>query len=42
MVWFNFQLASQRALADYEQMVARLEQLAGISLEHLRRTEAPK
>jgi outer membrane protein TolC len=36
MVWLNFQLASQRALVDYEQMVARLEQLVGISLGHLR------
>ena len=39
MVWLNFQLASQRALVDYEQMVARLEQLVGISLAHLRRAE---
>jgi len=31
-VWLNFQLAFHRALADYEQMVARLEQLAGTSL----------
>jgi len=35
-VWLNFQLAYHRALADYEQMVARLEQLVGTSLGHLR------
>jgi outer membrane protein TolC len=35
-VWFNFQLAAARAVADHEQMVARLEQLVGISLEHFR------
>ena len=42
MVWLNFQLASQRALVDYEQMVARLEQLVGISLGHLRTGEEKK
>ncbi len=42
MVWLNFQLASQRALVDYEQMVARLEQLVGISLGHLRTGEDKK
>ena len=42
MVWQNFQLASQRALVDYEQMVARLEQLVGISLGHLRTSEGAK
>ncbi len=42
MVWLNFQLASQRALVDYEQMVARLEQLVGISLGHLRTREVVK
>ncbi len=42
MVWLNFQLASQRALVDYEQMVARLEQLVGISLGHLRTWEDKK
>ncbi|MHC5010190.1 MAG: TolC family protein [Planctomycetota bacterium] len=31
-VWLNFQLAYQRSLADYEQIVARLEQLVGTSL----------
>ena len=36
------QLASQRALVDYEQMVARLEQLVGISLGHLRTWEEQK
>jgi len=35
-VWLNFQLAFQRALADHEQMVARLEQLVGTSLGSLR------
>lgn len=35
-VWLNFQLAYHRALADYEQMVARMEQLVGTSLGHLR------
>lgn len=39
-VWLNFQLAYQRALSDYEQMVARLEQLVGVSLGHMRREEA--
>ncbi|MHC4225600.1 MAG: TolC family protein [Planctomycetota bacterium] len=38
-VWLNFQLAFHRALADYEQMTARLEQLVGTSLGHLRRKE---
>jgi cobalt-zinc-cadmium efflux system outer membrane protein len=42
MVWLNFQLASQRALVDHEQMVARLEQLVGISLGHLRTWEKPQ
>ena len=42
MVWLNFQLASQRALVDYEQMIARLEQLVGISLGHLRTWEDKK
>lgn len=36
-VWLNFQLAYERALADHEQMVARIEQLVGISLGHLRK-----
>jgi len=40
-VWLNFQLAEQRALADYEQMVARLEQLVGVSLGTFRQKEAP-
>jgi len=35
-VWLNFQLAYHRALADHEQMVARLEQLVGTSLGDLR------
>ena len=35
-VWLNFQLAAQRARVDHEQMVARMEQLTGISLGHLR------
>jgi cobalt-zinc-cadmium efflux system outer membrane protein len=35
-VWLNFQLAYERALADYEQMVARLEQLTGTSLARFR------
>ena len=39
-VWLNFQLAQQRARADYEQMVARLEQLVGVSLGTFRREEA--
>jgi outer membrane protein TolC len=39
-VWLNFQLAHQRARADYEQMVARLEQLVGVSLGTYRREEA--
>ncbi|MFQ5843564.1 MAG: TolC family protein, partial [Planctomycetota bacterium] len=38
-VWLNFQLALHRALADYEQMVARLEQLVGASLGPLRGEE---
>jgi len=38
-VWLNFQLAYHRALADHEQMVARLEQLVGTSLGHLRGEE---
>ena len=42
MVWLNFQLASERALVDYEQRVARLEQLVGISLGHLRTGETLK
>ena len=42
MVWLNFQLASSRALVDYEQMAARLEQLVGISLGHLRSLEEEK
>lgn len=37
-VWLNFQLAFHRALADHEQAVARLEQLVGTSLGHLRGT----
>ena len=36
-VWLNFQLAYHRALADYEQMVVRMEQLVGFSLGHLRK-----
>ena len=40
-VWLNFQLAYHRALADHEQMVARLEQLVGTSLSSYRRKEAP-
>ncbi len=39
MVWLNFQLAEQRALVDHEQMVARLEQLVGISLNPWRSGE---
>jgi len=35
-VWLNFQLAYHRALADHEQMVARLEQLVGTSLAQFR------
>lgn len=38
-VWLNFQLAYHRALADHEQAIARLEQLAGASLGHLRAEE---
>ena len=38
-VWLNFQLAYHRALADHEQMVARMEQLVGVSLGHLRGEE---
>lgn len=38
-VWLNFQLAYHRALADHEQAIARLEQLAGASLGHLRGEE---
>jgi len=38
-VWLNFQLAYHRALADHEQMVARLEQLTGTSLGSLRGKE---
>ena len=38
-VWLNFRLAYQRALADQEQAVARLEQLTGTSLAAYRRTE---
>ncbi|MHC4576136.1 MAG: TolC family protein [Planctomycetota bacterium] len=38
-VWRNFQLAYHRALADHEQAVARLEQLVGTSLGHLRGKE---
>lgn len=40
-VWLNFQLAYHRALADHEQTVARMEQLVGTSLAHLRRQERP-
>jgi len=36
-VWLNFQLAHQRALADYEQEVARMEKIVGISLGYLRK-----
>jgi len=39
-VWLNFQLAYHRALADHEQMVARLEQLVGMSLGRYRGEEA--
>ena len=35
--WLSFQLAAERAGADYEQMVARLEQLVGVSLGFLRK-----
>jgi outer membrane protein TolC len=38
-VWLNFQLAYHRALADHEQAIARLEQLVGTSLGHLRGEE---
>ncbi len=38
-VWLNFQLAYHRALADHEQMVARLEQLVGVSLGRYRGEE---
>lgn len=38
-VWLNFNLAYHRALADHEQMVARLEQLVGMSLGGYRSEE---
>ena len=42
MTWFNFRLAAARARADHEQAVARLEQVVGISLGHLRTEVAPR
>jgi outer membrane protein, heavy metal efflux system len=39
-VWLNFNLAYHRALADHEQMVARLEQLVGMSLGGYRKAKA--
>jgi len=32
-VWLNFNLARLRALADHRQNVARLERIAGVSLD---------
>lgn len=40
--WLNFQLAYQRALADYFQNIARMEKLIGVNLEIARNKENRK